>query len=363
LKLYGKRFIRNSMNRVSSTKQETRDGILWDVDSASKICHVKIQGSNTLIAAYYPENWEQAPNWLKPGNAVKIMHTGGVRGRIEVIGHGQLVPTPVSGNQFPTVETAEGSIISGCGLLAAATPRMVVLVRTGTYRISGVLYGMPYITMDDGVNYLFGDGGPIDGVAAAVAISAAPSAGNYRQDMLSVGTNGVVDYTAGTPAISDPVKPTPAADHLLLGYVFVPAGTTEITYGENIGKEYQIAVPSSLEVTIEDDDLAWSDLSTTLTVEVLDQYGNHINGTGIGWSLRLDIQAGNGTISSAESGDSLTSVRGHTGTGYSYVFTYTRDNLDPGDVGPSLWIELENENSFGIGEYITLRTATGEVMV
>jgi hypothetical protein len=361
VKLYGKRFIRNSMDRVSSAKQETRDGILWDVVPASKICHVKIQGSNTLIAAYYPENWEQTPTWLKPGNAVKIMHTGGVRGRIEVIGHGQLVPTPVSGTQFPTVETAEGAIISGCGLLAAATPRMVVLVRTGTYRINGVLYGMPYITMADGTNYQLGDGGTIGGIAAAVPINAAPETGYYRQDMLSVGINGVVDYTAGTPVTTAPVKPTLAADHLLLGYVFVPWGTTTIITVGNIGGEFVAPVPAMMTFTIADDDLAWAELSTNITVAVLDQYGNAINGTGVGWPLRLDIQSGNGTIA-AGSETSLTSVRGYTGTGNSYVFTYTRDQLDPGDSSPRLWVTLEIARSFGMGGFITLRDTTGDIM-
>lgn len=340
MKLYGKKIIKNSMDRVASSKQETRDGILWDVVSASKICRVKIQGSNTLITAYYPENWEQTPTWLKPGNAVKIMHTGGVRGRIEVIGHGQLIPTPVSGSQFPTVATAEGLITSGCGLLAAATPRMAVLVKTGTYRINGVTYGLSYITMADGTNYLMSDGGAMGEIAAVIPINAAPSTGNYRYDMISIGINAVVDYTAGTPATSDPVKPTPAADHLLIGYIFVPYGTTEITNGLNVGREYSPAVPSYLTMTIADEDLAWAELSTTVTVAVLDQYGGVMNGTGVGYGITLTIQAGNGTVRSATGEESTTSVIGYTGTGNSHVFTYIRGGVDPGDISPTLYATL-----------------------
>jgi len=362
LKFYGKRIFRNKMQQVVDSKKETRDAILWEVLPSTKMCRVKIQGSNEYIVAYYPENWEKTPFWLKPGNTVKIMHTGGVRGKIEIVGHGILVPTPVAGTQFPTVEEGEGTIISGCGLLACETPRMVVLVRTGIFRINGILYGLSAIPMSAGTNFKMSDGGFFNDIAAAVAINAAPATGNFRYDMFSVGVDTVIDYTVGTAA-AIPVKPTPAAGHLLLGYVFIPWGTTVITQESNIGKEYSGPTPSSLNIAIADDDLTWTELSTTVTISVLDQFGNAINGTGYGWYLKLEIQSGNGSVSSDEEGSSMTEIGGHTGTGNSVVFTYTRDQLDPGDKSPTLWAKIMTGTQFGTGGFIILRNAAGEIML
>jgi hypothetical protein len=117
MRLYNRRFVTRSVERQTQAVQETRDAILWSVDTANKLCSVRVQGSNEYVIAHYPENWEQIPVWLKPGNAVKIMHTGGVRGWVEVVGHGQVVPTPVTGASAPTSTSGVDSILTGCELV------------------------------------------------------------------------------------------------------------------------------------------------------------------------------------------------------------------------------------------------------
>ncbi len=351
------------MNQAIEAKTETRDGILWDVITADHLCRVKIQGSNEYIYAHYPENWEKVPLWLKPGNAVKIMHTGGIRGRIEIVGHGQMIPTPVSGSKFPTIATGEDCIITGCSLTQALTPRMVVLVKTGTYRIGGVTYTLGPITMGYGTNYLASDGGVIGTIAGAVAITAAPSAGNYRYDLISIGAHdGLIDLQTGTPAAS-PIKPTLLAGHVELGYIFIPCGATQIKNNINIGPGAELEVPTAslITMTVVDDDLAWAELTTDITVMVYDQYGNLIVGAGLGWYLTLEIISGNGAVSSLEEGSSTTKIGGHTGATSSYTFTYTRDQIDPGDLSPTIQAKCDGISS-NVSHFIILRNAGGDIM-
>ena len=100
--IYGqKRIIRSRMNRRVHDASESRDGIIWSVDFDKHIAYVKIQGSDTLISAHFPQNWSSIPYWLKPNMAVRIGHRGGLRGNIEVLGEGKAIPTPMKGNLFP----------------------------------------------------------------------------------------------------------------------------------------------------------------------------------------------------------------------------------------------------------------------
>jgi hypothetical protein len=243
---------------------------------------------------------------------------------------------------------------------------MAALVKVGTYRIGGIDYTLGPITMEYGTNYQLDDGGAMGDIAGAVAISAAPSSGNYRYDLVEVGIDGIIHYKAGTPSAT-PVEPTVDITphiHIQLGpYIFVPSGTTEILNGVNIGGRFSTPVPTSLGMVIADQDLDWTldPTFTSVTVTVYDQYGHTINGTGYGWYLTLEIIDGNGKVSSPEEGESTTKVGGHTGTGSSYVFTYTRDLLDPGDESPSLQSKLDG-GAISITSYIVLRDVAGDPM-
>ncbi len=119
MKLYGGKYIRNRMNEVSENHRETWDAILWDVDMTKRTCRVKIQGSDNLITARFPSNWADVPHWMKVGNAVRIVHRGGIRGKIELVSDGQVVPTAiVGGSQTPPGEDGGDGVLSGCQVIA-----------------------------------------------------------------------------------------------------------------------------------------------------------------------------------------------------------------------------------------------------
>jgi len=110
MRLYNGRLLKTRVRRQITQAQELRDAIVMDVNPGSHYCRVKIQGSNTLIKAWYPENWESTPVYLKPGNAVRINLPGGNKSRIEIMGHGvcccqRLLPagrSPLNRRLYPT---------------------------------------------------------------------------------------------------------------------------------------------------------------------------------------------------------------------------------------------------------------------
>jgi hypothetical protein len=363
MKSYGKKFISNKMNQVTRNKRETQDGILWEIFPEVRMCNVKIQGSDEYVYVHYPDNIQSNSNWLKIGTSVKIMHTGGVRGHTEIVGLGQVIPTPVPGESvFPTPPTAPDAIISGCGVVECFNdPRMAVLVKVGTYRIAGTIYTLSPIFMLYGDNFKMGDGGKMEQIAGAIAISAPPAVGNFRYDMISVGTDGVIDYAAGTPATSDPVKPTVASGHIALAYILIYGGMTEIRQFD-IGKIWSSPIETQLLVTIADSELSWAELSTTINVSVRDQYGNPRKTTGYGWYIKIEFTHGNGTLYSPEEGSSGSKVGGHTGPNSdSYTFTYTRDQ-QPTDISPIFTITLEIDKIIQTSTFIMLLDAGGNPM-
>jgi hypothetical protein len=121
MRLYGGRVLKQNTERKVARAQELRNAVVVDVTPASRYCRVKIQGSSTLIKAWYPENWEQTPAYLKPGNAVTISSPGGLRGgRIEVTGNGILLPTTTTNASVPvTPSTPVDCVMSGCTLYPA----------------------------------------------------------------------------------------------------------------------------------------------------------------------------------------------------------------------------------------------------
>ena len=362
VRLYGKRFLKNTLRSAAFARNDLRDAIVWEINSAQRYARVKIQGTNELIVAYYPDAWGYTPDWLSEGRAVKIAHTCGTIGRIEIVGKGYYIPSPVSGEMLPPVATGADCVLSGCELRANPNgARMAVQVLIGSYRISGTEYILGVISMLYGDAYKMGDGGAMETVAGVVPINAAPSAGSFRYDLVCVGADGVVDYVPGTAAAT-PAKPALPGSHVQIGrYILVSGVATEITAGD-IGREYQVPAPATVSVTPADADLAWDELSTTITVQVLDQYGNPIGQGGNGWYVTLEIAAGNGTISSSEEGSSTSKIGMHAGASQSQAtFTYTRDQLST-DASPVFEAVLEiNYALYGYGKII-LRDAAGDPM-
>jgi hypothetical protein len=298
VKLYGKRFMKFRSRQEADSRRETRDGIVWDVLPNDRVCRVKIQGSTEFVIAWYPENMQTKPGWMKPGNAVRIAHVGGAGGRIEVVGHGLRLPSAISGADFPPEISGPDGVVSGAYVHAStSTPAMAVWVEPGTYRINGITYELvgDDLTMDAASQATMGMDFVMGGTAAVITLNAAPAVNSFRYDLICVGADGVIDYIAGTPwaypgwalwdKSSTPTKPTLPAGHAMLGdYILVYGGMTAVTNAD-IGREWTRPQVADLRVVSDDDVLLYgdlvdgypvgtlADLQTMLYATVYDQYG------------------------------------------------------------------------------------------
>lgn len=336
---YGKRTIRQRMIREANARTETRDAILWAIYPDDRYATVKIQGSSTAIPVNFPENWEQTPVWLKPGNAVKIMHTGGNRNRVELVGHGLAVPTPTDNSAAaPTLEEGPNVVLTGMQVHAFPVPSMSVWVDIGAYRVKNVIYAFgASLTMTADSDIAMGDALLMGTTGDVVEINAA-DATMFRIDIISIGESGDLTYTAGTPHATNPQMPDTPAGHARVCWILIPPGTTEVTT-DLINRNYVepfvsqlIAAPTSLE-------LNWLTSSGTIQVDVLDQYERGI--TTQNWQIKAEILSGSGTIN----GSTTSSTRSVGSGNYSTTFTYRRvsgyDNLvDPPDESGPVYIEF-----------------------
>lgn len=307
MRTYGKRLIRGAADKAARQAVESRDAVLWDILLAERVCRCKIQGSNELIIARFPQNWATVPEWAKPGQAVRIAHRGGVRGYIEVVGFGRAIPTPVSGSVTPTPSTPNDAILAGCLIKAIPqTERMSVYVTTGWARFGGVEYMVPAVAMATGSAFKMNMGIAM-GEAAGVFNITAPSVGQFRYDLFSLSPSLIVTKTAGAVFTTVENKPMLPSGHLLIGYLLVRGGQTVITAAD-IGQSWSAPVPASIATTAIDNGTTWS-----IVASVKDQYGNAIT-TPLGWNLAATIASGDGSIAPAS---------GNTGSGSSFTFTYT----------------------------------------
>ena len=371
MRFYGKKFLRNSSLRIAESRSETKDAAVYDVLPASRVARVLIQGSNKLITAYYPLNWERTPVWLKAKNAVTIRHTGGIRSRIELIGHGTYIPS--GGIPIPETNLPD-AVLTGAQVIALDPAAMYVAVTAGTYRITGVTYYLgayggtsSYITMGDPPPMSMGDGIPMGTTMAwGVAIDpASTTPGYFRIDLITVGADGAVDYLKGTestiPVVPD--LPPEMANHLVLGSILLAYGMTTVTQ-DRINRVWTAPEPVSLTMTIADDELIWGsetpppypELTTDIQVTVIDQYGNALSGS---WYISLEFIFGNGEID----GQAPPSVVTKLVSGAYANFTYER-NRDAGDQSPMLKATLTNIESpvYAMG-FITLLDIDGNPMM
>lgn len=303
MRLYGKRFTKTALRRHARATAETRDAILWDLVEADRICRIKIQGSDELIIAHYPRNWSKKPHWLKEGNAVRVRHRTGIRGYTEVIGDGRALPTAVPGGTArPSPSMGGDAILSGCQVRETSPETMAVTVSSGYYRISGTIYALlgtdaDYVTMNTpaemtmGADYYMGVG------IGAIDIDPADST-YFRYDILVVGTDGTIDYIAGTPASTPEIPGTPA-NHVRINWILVPPNATEID-NTNIGALYTEPEPVALSITYSPDDVVtfpspcYAPPTCTIRATILDQYGNDHNPSGIVYmTLTKNFGSGN----------------------------------------------------------------------
>jgi hypothetical protein len=357
VKLYGKRFMKLRSRQEADSRRETRDGIVWDVLPNDRVCRVKVQGSTEFVIAWYPENMQTKPGWMKPGNAVRIAHVGGAGGRIEVVGHGLRLPSAISGAAFPPEISGPDGAVSGLYVHTGSTPSMTAWIEPGTFRINGVTYELTgdQMTMQAASSVAMGSDPLMGGTAATVTLNAAPAVGSFRYDLIVVGTDGVVDYIAGTPwaypgwalwdKSSTPVKPTLPAGHVMLGdYILVYGGMTEVTNAD-IGREWTRPQVAELRVVADDETLLWgglvdgyppgtlADLQTLATATVYDQY----------WQVYGEVAPWG-----------FTEIGFRVAYGYGYVFNNWGTFFGPGTEwgGDRPWITLYGGNwgqSFRVG--------------
>jgi hypothetical protein len=345
------------MQRLLQIHAETRDAVVWTIDVSQRWAGVKVQGSDKVVRAYFPQNLEETPGWLKVGNSVRITHTGGNRGRVELVGHGILKPTPVAGGSEPGEATQADAVLSG--LMVQQIPQgtwLRVLVTTGVVRFSGVEYTIGGLTMGNGSNYEMSMGGDIGSIAWISPNITVP--GGYCYDLIVIGSDLVIHLVVGSTG-TPPVMPAVPSGHLLLGFILMHSGMTAITQG-TINMQYSPAVASALNMNIGDSDLAWGEMTTGVTVGIYDQYGNAALKSGEGWYITLSIVHGNGTLSYG--GSSGTSLSIYSGATHNYVtFTYTRPG-GSGDITPQLTATIEGKSFIAHG-MIILRDIDGNIMI
>lgn len=353
-----KRILRQRAQREAVARTETRDAILWDVLSDKK-CRIKILGSNTLLTANYPENWESTPVWLKPGQAVRVNHTSGNRNILTLVGFGTAIPDPVGGALLPVLGAGEDAVLSGLDIYPYQTPAMAVYITTGTYRVGGTNYTAGPITMAAGSALTMGSGAPIDATAAAVAIAAAHGS-LPRLDLLVIGTDGVVDRVAGTAA-DPPIEPNVPSGHLRIGNVLVPPGVTAIK-GEHVNRSYTPPEATQLVITaVSDTELAWGENTATITLAVRDQYGNNVNGH---WGVKATINPGTGYI---DDNATVSTATKYTTTNLgnpaaTVTFTYTRNLAASPEKSVVLAFEMLSVAGFTTGQSLLLYDSGGNLL-
>lgn len=361
MRLSGKRFADKYVRKKIRPTNETLDGIIFEVDWNSYVCKCKVQGSDEYINAYFPRNEATIPSWMKPGNAVRLLHRAGVRGHTEVIGHGGAIPTPMPGSPWrPETSALADGILTGCEM-SVVSGTMSVYISAGTFRIGGSTYSATmedlnseymnvaglvtmndvyspmvmggtgasqytYMQAADAMYMTTSDDIYMGAVAEGIyTIDDAPAAGYFRYDAFVVGADGVVDYLKGTEASSNPSKPEIPANHILLGqYIFVIGGITELK-DEYLGQEWTARQPVSITITELDEewefDLGNDYPTINVTVNVYDQYGWAMS---LGGNVTLEMVVGTGLIYSGDSGWDASSVEQYVG-GSGYSFTYQRD--------------------------------------
>ena len=351
-----KRLIRKNALSVSKSRQETRDAIIWEVLPTQRLCKIKIQGSTNFLYARYPQNWESTPQYLKAGNAVRVVHRGGNRNILEIVGHGRNLPTFPDSTDAIVPIGSTNAVLSGLDIYAVSGA-MRVEVYNGTYRINditysvgGLLLGNDYNTMVLGDNVTLGE-------TVGVFTFTAPSAGYWRYDMLVIGTDGTIDKVVGTQATSDPVMPATPSSHVKIGHVLLYGGMTEITQAY-INKMWEVSVPTSMLVSPVYSEMDWLDNPLNITVTIKDQNGINLSGN---WNISVSFDVGNGYF---DNNPDFTNGIKSTGGTASVTFAYYRlnDLIGETDVSPQIRFSL-NGYPFNIVVVVMLYDSLGEYML
>lgn len=335
MRLYGQRLLKNASKRATKQSVETRDAILWDVLKADRACRCKIQGSNELVIARFPQNWASVPSWCKPGQAVRIVHRGGLRGYIEIDGYGRAIPTPVSGSVSPSITIPEDAILTGCAIKAIPQDaRMMVWINVGTVRFSGATHTVPAVSIANGGGLIKADMGLVFGQVAGIFEINTPAANKYRIDAISIGADLVVVITTGTEFSKEAAYPTIPSGNLLIGYLLVRSGQSEIT-ADDIAMVWSVPTASKLFASASENEGSW-----LISVSVFDQWDKGVLTNG-GWSISAEVEEGEG---------SLDAEIKNSDTGSTCSFTYT-----PVAEDTSVFIHFElNQGELALDTYLSI---------
>jgi len=361
VRLSGRKFANKFIEKKLKPTSETRDAIIFEVDSSAHVCKCRVQGSDEYVNAYYPRNEATIPSWMKPGNAVRILHRTGVRGHCEVIGHGGAIPTPVPGSpERPDTSSLANVMLTGGEVTAAGG--MAATINDGTYRINGTTYTLsggafgypimseanPPMTMSEayppavmgdpiGVNYpvmsetdppmVMSETDPPATMGIVIGTytldDMVNGAGWFRYDTFQVGEDGIVDYVKGAEANGEPTPPSISTDHVQVGpCILVIGGQSEIA-DANIGWEWTDPYASTLVITA-DDEFAWDAGNDypekNISVAMKDQYENTYADIR---TFTLYLSIGTGQVWSLTAGYDSESVSKISNGGY--TFKYRRD--------------------------------------
>lgn len=393
MKMYGRKFASRAINKRTNLRTESRDAVLWTVDWTNRICNVKIQGSDELVTAHFPQNEARLMSFMREGNAVRIVHRGGIRGYMEVVGHGMAIPTPVAGEFHPTISDLPDGITEGGQIIPTDPASMSVTILDGYYRIDGVLYTLSggvfgevvtsedseittnetyeMMVTDDPYDYLRTDEDSeiltdeffpamlSDDPIGDYELDAAPTGNKFRYDCFYVGVDGVITYLKGTAASSSPAKPTVPTDNVLIGeYILLWTGVTEVT-GQHIGTLWETPYASGVEIAAIDEfdwDAGDSTPETNVVATVNNQYDWAISGT---YNIALHFLLGSGQLYSADTGWDEDAVSQDL-TGSSYTFKYQRNQLIS-ETSPYLMVTVTDGGSLFLYNYhrITLMSILG----
>lgn len=329
MKFYQGKLLKSKVQQQIDYRTETRDAIVYDTIPLDRIARVKIQGSDTFVYAHYPMNWETTPVWLKQGNAVTIRHTAGNRSRIELVGHGSFIPTPVPGGTgTPSSVVAGNTVMDGCQITFNGD--MTINIASGHIRIDGTIYAL---------------------TGATLTFDASTG---FRIDTVYAGVDGILHIEKGSDTGGVPSKP-PAPEHTVeLCFVFLYANMGEIHSGD-INRYYGDAVMTYITATPNPATIDWDHSSSSIFIQLLDQYGrpmSNLGGDDPDYDITVTIATGNGTLSVG--GQSGTSVTTHMQLSSTYV-NYTRPAYEVGvpdsyGQSPAIYIQAGS----GLSKSITI---------
>jgi hypothetical protein len=196
-------------------------------------------------------------------------------------------------------------VLTGMEVTATDPLSMNVRIYSGTYRMDNTLYVFSeannfFYEMNDPPEIIMGiDPVLMGGQYFVVAIPAAHGSPKYgRYDILVVGPHdGLIHVVSGTAvnlSTTEPVMPTTPADHVLVDWVFIQYGDTEVTDGM-IGQTYGSPAPETVTVLISGTyvvggALLWNvaappQYSCSITISAKDQYGGTWNFGGVRGTL------------------------------------------------------------------------------